>query len=97
MLRAASVLRPGVPGITHVDGSARLQTVDRADNPDFHRLIEAFAARTGVPLVLNTSLNTKGEPIVETPEDAVQTLLHSRLDHLVLPGLVLSRREDGPR
>ena len=82
-----------MPGITHIDGSARLQTVVEADNPDYYHLIRAFHERTGVPLVLNTSLNVKGEPIVETPEDAVRTLLRSELDYLVLPNLVLSRRE----
>lgn len=93
MLRAAQVSKPDVvPGITHVDGSARIQTVRSADNPDYHRMISAFHERTGVPLVLNTSLNVKGEPIVETPEDAVRTLLDSELDYLVLPNLVLSRR-----
>lgn len=92
MLRAAKVLKPGVPGVTHVDGTARIQTVRRADNPDYYRAIQAFGELTGVPLVLNTSLNVKGEPIVETPQDAVRTLLESKLDYLVLPHLVLSRR-----
>jgi carbamoyltransferase len=92
MLRAAPVLRPGAPAITHVDGSARIQTVARADNPAFHAVIEAFADRTGVPMLLNTSLNTKGEPIVETPQDAVRTVLDCDLDYLVLPHTLISRR-----
>ncbi len=92
MLRAAPVLKPGVPGITHVDGSARLQTVTRTDNPAYHDAIRAFADRTGVPMLLNTSLNTKGAPIAETPADAVRTLLDGNLDALVLPHLVVSRR-----
>lgn len=92
MLRAVPVLKPGVPAITHVDGTSRIQTVTRSDTPSFHRLISAFEERTGIPMVLNTSLNTRGEPIVETPHDAVRTLLDSRLDYLVMPGLVLSRR-----
>jgi carbamoyltransferase len=92
MLRAAPVLRPGLPAITHVDGSARLQTVTRADNPAFYHLIRAFEDRTGVPVVLNTSLNTKGEPIAETPEDALRTLLESQLDYLVMPHTIVSRR-----
>ncbi len=92
MLRAAPVLKPGVPAITHVDGTSRLQSVTRADAPAFHGLIHAFEDRTGIPMVLNTSLNTKGEPIVETPQDAVRTLLASRLDYLVMPGLIISGR-----
>jgi carbamoyltransferase len=95
MLRAARVRKPDVPAITHVDGSARLQTVARADNPAFHDLIRAFADRTGVPMVLNTSLNTKGEPIAETPDDAVRTLLNSQLDYLVMPQMIISRRAEG--
>ncbi|MDW5324858.1 carbamoyltransferase C-terminal domain-containing protein [Plantactinospora sp. KLBMP9567] len=95
MLRAAPVLRPGVPGITHVDGTARLQTVARSDNPAYYDLIHAFERRTGVPMLLNTSLNTRGEPMVETPGDALRTLLNSRLDYLVLPGYVVRRRAAG--
>ncbi|KAB7833925.1 carbamoyltransferase C-terminal domain-containing protein [Streptomyces mobaraensis] len=92
MLRATPVLKPGVPAITHVDGTSRIQSVTRQDTPAFHDLIHAFKDRTGIPMVLNTSLNTKGEPIAETPEDALRTLLGSRLDHLVLPGLIVSGR-----
>lgn len=86
MLRASPVLRDDVPAITHVDGTSRIQTVERADNPAFHALIEEFHTLTGVPLVLNTSLNTKGQPIDETPEDALGTLLATELDYLVFPG-----------
>lgn len=93
MLRAAPVSRPEeVPAITHVDGTSRLQTVSRVDNPAYYDLIAAFEDRTGIPMVLNTSLNTKGEPIVETPRDAVRTLLASELDYLVLPHALVSRR-----
>jgi len=89
MLRASPVRRPGVPAITHVDGTSRIQTVTPADNPRYYRLIERFQQLTGVPMVLNTSLNTKGEPIVETPRDAIETLLGTELDYLVFPGLVV--------
>ncbi|SCF07793.1 carbamoyltransferase [Micromonospora haikouensis] len=92
MLRAAPVLRPGVDAVTHVDGTARLQTVARSDNPAYYDLIRAFAARTGVPMVLNTSLNTRGEPIAQTPSDALHTLVEGGLDRLVLPGYVVGRR-----
>jgi carbamoyltransferase len=76
--------RATVPAITHVDGSARVQTVTQEHNPLYHRLIEHFRELTGVPMVLNTSLNIKGEPIARTPEDAIRCFLHSDLDVLVL-------------
>jgi carbamoyltransferase len=91
MLRACPVLRPTVPAITHVDGTSRIQTVSPSDNPAFHDLISRFHRRTGIPLLLNTSLNTKGLPIDETPADAVQTLLNSGLDYLAFPGLVVGK------
>jgi carbamoyltransferase len=90
MLRACPVLRDDVPGITHVDGTSRIQTVARDDNPGFHAVLSRFHELTGVPLVLNTSLNTRGLPIDETPADAVQTMLAAGLDHLALPGVLLS-------
>jgi carbamoyltransferase len=91
MLRCARVLRAGVPAVTHIDETARIQTVDREDDPGWHRLISAFARRTGVPLVLNTSLNVKGQPIAETYDDALEVLVSSGLDALVLPGVVVTR------
>jgi carbamoyltransferase len=91
MLRACPVLRPEVPAITHVDGTSRIQTVVAADNRCFHELISSFCRLTGVPLVLNTSLNTKGLPIDETPADALATLLGSGLDYLVFPGVIVGK------
>jgi carbamoyltransferase len=79
--------------ITHVDGTARLQTVERDANPRFHRLISAFAERTGIPMLLNTSFNIQA-PIAETPTDAVDTFLRSELDALVLGDHVLTRSGD---
>src|SRR5881296_1762003 len=76
--------REQLPAITHVDGSARLQTVDRELNPRYHRLIETFGQASGVPVVLNTSFNLKGEPIVATPADALSTFSRSGMDLLVL-------------
>jgi carbamoyltransferase len=84
--------RDRIPAVVHVDNTARVQTVRKEDDPRFHALIEAFAARTGVPVVLNTSFNLRGEPIVETPRDAVEGFLASRLDALVLHDLVLRKR-----
>lgn len=73
-----------IPAVVHVDGSCRIQTVNRQENPRFHRLLEEFDALTGIPLLINTSLNGPGEPIVETPEDAIGLFLNLRLDALVL-------------
>jgi carbamoyltransferase len=70
--------------ITHVDGRARLQTVDRDLNPRYHRLIETFGQHTGTPVVLNTSFNLKGEPIVSSPADALSTFQRSGMDLLVV-------------
>lgn len=78
-----------VPAITHVDGTARVQTVTVEANPLYHRLISRFFELTGVPLVLNTSLNIKGEPIARTPEDAIRCFTDSDLDMLVIADTVL--------
>lgn len=80
--------------VTHVDGSARLQTVEKKTNPRFHALISAFAERTGVPVLMNTSFNIQG-PIVETPAEAVATFLGSELDALVV-GDYLLQQPDKP-
>lgn len=86
--------RGEVPAICHVDGSARLQTVREQDNPWYYRLIQAFARRTGVPMVLNTSFNIRGEPIVETPAGAVRSFLstHGGVGLLVLGQFLVRRR-----
>ncbi|MDT9683059.1 carbamoyltransferase C-terminal domain-containing protein [Streptomyces sp. TRM76323] len=84
-------LRTQVPAITHVDGTARVQTVEPDVNPRYHELISHFAELTGVPLVLNTSYNDAGEPIVETPADAVRTFLNTELDHLYIGDLLLTK------
>ncbi len=73
-----------VPSIVHCDGTARLQTVTQEDDPEFHALLTAFDAITGVPILVNTSFNVKGEPIVESPEDALHCYLGTDMDLLVL-------------
>jgi carbamoyltransferase len=80
-----------VPAITHVDASARYQVLRKPDNPELHELITAFAKRTGVPLLLNTSLNRAGEPIVETPLEAARCMLAASADYLVLDGAIYGR------
>lgn len=78
--------RPIIPAVTHVDGTGRLQTVTRAGNPLLYAIIEQFAARTGVPVLLNTSFNDNDEPIVETPADAIRCFLSTNIDALLLGG-----------
>jgi carbamoyltransferase len=97
MLDTASVLVPeALPAITHVDGSARVQTVDRDDHPRFHALLTAFGRRSGYPILLNTSFNMRGEPIVSSPSDALACFVRSRLDALVLDDVAI-RSADVPR
>jgi carbamoyltransferase len=86
-----NVVRSTVPAVTHVDHSARVQTVDAGRNPRFHRLLEAFHRRTGCPVLVNTSFNVRGEPIVCTPQDAYRCFLATEMDALVLEDFVLHR------
>ena len=81
-----------IPAIVHVDGTARVQTVAEDENPMLYRLLKEFDALTGVPVLVNTSFNIKGEPIVETPEDAIQCFLGTGIDHLILHDLVVSKK-----
>jgi carbamoyltransferase len=87
--------RSRLGAVTHVDGSARVQSVDAAECPLYHRLISSFGAVTGVPVVLNTSFNLKGEPIVESPSDAIATFLASGMDALALGPFLVSTRPTG--
>lgn len=83
--------RDRIPAIVHVDGTARVQTVRRESNERLYRLLEAFEALTGVPVLLNTSFNVKGEPIVETPHDAVQCFLTTGIDYLAIHDTLISK------
>ena len=81
--------QPGVeekiPAIIHVDGTCRIQTVSEDQNPIYHRIISKFKEKTGIPIVFNTSFNLGGQPLVETLEDAVNTLKDSDIEYLYLP------------
>ena len=83
--------RHEIPAVTHVDGTGRLQTVTESANPTFRRLIESFHRRTGVPIVLNTSFNDQGEPIVSSPAEAISTFFATGLDALVIGPYVLEK------
>jgi carbamoyltransferase len=94
MLRTARVqssMKGVIPAVVHVDGTARVQTVDADANPRYRRLLESFARRTGVPVLLNTSFNVN-EPIVCTPQDAVACFLRTEVDWLVMENLLARRR-----
>jgi carbamoyltransferase len=88
-LEKLNLARSTVPAVTHVDWSARLQTVHRETNPRFHGLLERFYRKTGCPVVINTSFNIRGEPIVCTPEDAFRCFMGTGLDMLVVENCVL--------
>lgn len=83
--------RERIPAVTHVDGSARIQTVSARANPVYHRMISHFEEATGVPVVLNTSFNIKGEPIVNTPAEAIRCFLRTDMDNLVIGDYVASK------
>jgi carbamoyltransferase len=85
--------RAEIPAVTHVDGTGRLQTVSSRANPRFWRLLTAFAERSGVPVLLNTSLNGGGEPLVETPEDAIRFWQTTPVDLMVIGDRMLVRGE----
>jgi carbamoyltransferase len=84
--------RNELPAITHVDGSARVQTVSRENYPRLWELLRAFERVAGLPVLLNTSFNVKGQPIVCTPDEALDTFLFAKLDMLVIGDFVVSAR-----
>ena len=88
-----NLVRSTIPAVTHVDYSARVQTVDERRNPRFHRLMRAFRDLTGCPVIVNTSFNVRGEPIVCTPEDAYRCFLATEMDALVLEDSVVHKTE----
>ncbi len=98
MLLVAQV-RPGrrhIPSVTHVDGSARIQTVTREENPLYYDLIKEFEGLTGCPVIINTSFNVRGEPIVCTPRDAYLCFMRTNMDYLVMDRFVLDKKEMKP-
>jgi len=86
-----NVPRSDIPAVTHVDYSARVQTVDEADSPAYYRLIKEFYKKTGCPVIINTSFNVRGEPIVNTPEDAYRCFMRTQMDVLVMGNFLLDK------
>jgi carbamoyltransferase len=88
--------REGLPAITHVDGTARIQTVEPEHTPFLHALLAAFAERTGCPVLINTSLNGKGDPLTEMPEDSLACVTGTAMHVLVLPPYLVRKRDAAP-
>jgi carbamoyltransferase len=80
-----------IPAVTHNDGTGRLQTVSKKLNPTYYRLIEEFEKKTGIPVILNTSFNVQGEPIVCTPTDALKTFYSSGIDVLIMGNCIIEK------
>ncbi|MBM3228110.1 carbamoyltransferase [Candidatus Peribacteria bacterium] len=99
MLLVADTLpdkRREIPAVTHVDSSARIQTINRNQNALYYDLLKAFEASTGCPVIINTSFNVRGEPIVESPKDALNCFLHTHMDYLVLGQCVIDKKKLPP-
>jgi carbamoyltransferase len=95
MLLVAKVKKPEIiPAITHIDGTGRLQTVSKKSNPLYYDLINEFFNQTGVPVLINTSMNVRGEPIVNTPEHAFSMLLKTDMDALVMGNYLIQKGEN---
>jgi carbamoyltransferase len=91
-----NVPRSDIPAVTHIDYSARIQTVTREDNPIYYDLLCAFEELTGCGVLVNTSFNVRGEPIVCTPEDAYRCFMRTQIDYLVLESFLLDKRGQPP-
>jgi carbamoyltransferase len=89
-------VRSDLPAITHVDYSARIQSISRTTNPRFWELVHAFKSLTGCSVIVNTSFNVRGEPIVCTPDEAYRCFRRTEMDFLVLGDLVLDKRDQPP-
>jgi carbamoyltransferase len=88
-----NVVRSDIPAVTHVDYSARIQTINKEDHPLYYELIKKFFEKTGCPVIVNTSFNVRGEPIVCTPEDAYRCFMRTNMDYLVLGKFILAKIE----
>ena len=91
-----NIPRSQIPAVTHVDYSARIQTIHEETNPRYYRLIKKFEDKTGCPILINTSFNVRGEPIVCTPEDAFRCFMGSGIEVLVVGNCYLAKEEQNP-
>ncbi|MDX9924911.1 MAG: carbamoyltransferase C-terminal domain-containing protein, partial [Ignavibacteriaceae bacterium] len=88
-----NIVRSDIPAITHVDYSARIQSVSKISNPLYHDLIEAFEKKTGCAVIVNTSFNVRGEPIVNRPEEAFTCFMRTEMDYLVMGSFIINKEE----
>jgi carbamoyltransferase len=91
-----NVKRSEIPAVTHVDYSARIQTMTEAQSPRFYRLLKKFDEKHGCPVMINTSFNVRGEPIVCTPEDAFRCFMRTHMDYLILEHYLLAKEAQKP-
>lgn len=89
-------IRSSIPAVTHVDYSARVQTVKRDDNPLYYDMINTFYSKTGCPVIINTSFNVRGEPLVCSPQDAFRCFMRTQMDYLVMGNFLLDKQEQEP-
>ena len=91
-----NIKRSEIPAVTHVDYSARIQTVTKKNNSRYYDLISKFKEKTGCPVIVNTSFNVRGEPIVNTPSDAFNCFMGTELDYLVIGDCILDKSKQDP-
>ena len=91
-----NIKRSDIPAVTHVDYSARIQTVTKTNNKKYYDLISKFKEKTGCPVIVNTSFNVRGEPIVNTPTDAFNCFMGTELDYLVIGNCILDKSKQDP-
>ena len=89
-------IRSDIPAVTHVDGSARVQTIARDDHPLYYDLIRRFFERTGCPVLINTSFNVRGEPIVCTPDDGIRCFMATDIDYLAIGSFLVAKKDVDP-
>ena len=90
------VTRSSIPAVTHVDYSARVQTVSKEDNPLYYQMIQKFDQKYGCPVIINTSFNVRGEPIVCTPDDAYLCFIRTNMDYLLMGNFLIEKKEQKP-
>ena len=95
-LSKLNIPRSLIPAVTHIDNSARIQTVHRDTNPRFYNLLSKFEELTGCPVLVNTSFNVRGEPIVNSPTDAFNCFMGTELDYLVIGNCILEKSKQDP-
>lgn len=88
-----NIPRSEIPAVTHVDYSACVQSVHRETNPRYYNLLDNFEQKTGCPVLINTSFNVRGEPIVYTPEDATRCFMRTEMDYLVMENILLDKKQ----